>query len=142
MKAIETSIVHSERKVTAVILIPMCVAVSLFHNAGCGFHRNISYISIYEPSNYSLLVISGNPLKSFLSREITRLNHLVRKKRKRQSGKKSFIKTKHKKRTGSLQKNYILPEKISPVLQIMNIQLHFFLNQTEILLYSQSADMV
>jgi len=83
MKAIETSIVHSERKVTAVILIPMCVAVSLFHNAGCGFHRNISYISIYEPSNYSLLVISGNPLKSFLSWEITRLNHLVRKKKEK-----------------------------------------------------------
>lgn len=41
MKAIEASIVHFERKVTAVILIPMCVAVSLFHNAGCGFHRNI-----------------------------------------------------------------------------------------------------
>lgn len=86
-----------------------------------------SYISICEPSNYSLLVISCNPLKSFLSREITELNHLVRKKMKRQSLKKSFIKTKHKTENMSLaKKNYILPEKIYLVLQIMHIQLHFF----------------
>lgn len=55
-----------------------------------------SYISIYKPSNYSLLDISCNPIKSFQSREIIEpaqllLNYSVRRRRKGQLANKSFI---------------------------------------------------